>query len=641
MKTRLEQLLTKIRAVRVGVVGDFCLDAYLLLDPAGAEVSIETGLPTLAVREQRYSLGGAGNVAANLRALGVEDVRVFGVVGDDPFGWQMLRLLEQAQVDVRALLAQRASWQTPTYTKPYEQEREGNRIDYGNFNALAEETRETLLAVLEERIAELDVLIVNQQLARGLHTPEFRAGLLDLSGRHLGVPVVVDSRSYSDEFHGALRKLNDREGARLCALRVPPEGVGFEQARLIVEELYRRWQRPLFLTRGEFGCLVHDEEGCHEVPGLAILGPADPVGAGDSMLAGIAAALAAGEGPRGAAELGNFAAGVTVQKLRTTGTATPAEILAIGSSPDYRYHPEVALDPRRANRLDGTEIELVAVLPRRLRLKHAVFDHDGTISTLRQGWGEVMAPVMLRAILGERAGQVTEPTRGRIGERVREFIDRTTGIQTLAQMKGLVELVREFGLVPPDRILDEHGYKAMYNRELMALVNRRLEKLARGELEAEDFRLKGVLSFLRELAGRGVKLYLASGTDQPDAEREAQALGYAELFAGRVYGARGDLAHEPKRVVLERILAEIGPGAIEAVATFGDGPVEIRETRKRGGLAVGVASDEIRRYGLDPAKRARLIQAGADLIVADFSQGPRLLELLRVGPARGGVYDDG
>ncbi len=625
MKNSLPRLLERLRAARIGVIGDFCLDAYLLLDPAGSEISIETGLPTLAVREQRYSLGGAGNVAANLRALGTGSVRAFGVAGDDPFGWQMLRLLEREKIDVRGLLLQREAWQTPTYTKPYEGGQEARRIDYGNFNELEAETAEALLACLEQAAAELDVLVVNQQLEHGIHTPGMRSGLVDFIGRHLGLPVLVDSRSHGAEFHGAMRKLNEREASRLAGL--PPGGDGLERARSLAEELYRRWNRPLFLSRGEFGVLVHDGEACREVPGLAIPGPADPVGAGDSLLAGIAAGLAAGEDPLGAAELGNLAAGVTVQKLRVTGTASPEEILAIGSSPDYRYHPEIALDPRRANYLEDTDIELVAVLPRRLSLRHAVFDHDGTLSTLRQGWAEVMEPVMLKAILGDHPAE--RALYEKVAGWVRAYIDRTTGVQTLAQMKGLAEMVREFGLVPEERILDEHGYKALYNRELMAVVGRRLARLRRGELEAEDFRLKGAAQFLRELAGRGVKLYLASGTDQADTEEEARALGYGELFQGRIYGARGDLSHEPKRVVLERILGEVGARGLSALATFGDGPVEIRETRKRGGLAVGVASDEVRRFGLDAGKRSRLIQAGADLIIPDFSQHLRLLELLR------------
>ncbi len=631
MKSSLAELLGRIPKARIGILGDFCLDAYLLIEPAASELSLETGLPTKAVLAQRYSLGGAGNVAANLRALGVRQVAVFGVLGDDPFGWQMLRLFEQEAVDVRGLLVQREGWQTPTYTKPYEGEQEGNRIDYGNFNSLAEETAQALLAALEERLGEMDVLVINQQLARGIHTPRFRDALTDLVGRHLGFPVLADSRSFSEEFHGTLRKLNEREGARLCGPPAARRG-GLAGARRIAEELYRRWNRPLFLTRGEFGCLVQDEEGSHEIPGLAILGPTDPVGAGDSMLAGIAAALASGEDPQGAAELGNFVAGVTVQKLRTTGTATPAEVLAIGASPDYRYQPELALQPLRARYQPGTQIELASALPRRLSLRHAVFDHDGTVSTLREGWDEVMGPMMIRAILGERPERAEEALYRRVEERVREYIDRTTGIQTLAQMKGLVGMVREFGRVPEERILDEHGYKEVYNRQLMERVRARRARLESGELGVEDFTIKGALPFLAELQRRGVRLYLASGTDQQDVEQEAAALGYAGMFAGHIYGARGDLSHEPKRVVLERILKEIGEEAIGQVVTFGDGPVELRETRKRGGLAVGVASNEERRYGLNLDKRARLIQAGAQLIVPDFSQGPRLLELLGFGP---------
>ena len=94
-----------------------------------------------------------------------------------------------------------------------------------------------------------------------------------------------------------------------------------------------------------------------------------------------------------------------------------------------------------------------------------------------------------------------------------------------------------------------------------------------------------------------------------------------------IFGAVGDPRVEAKRVVLERIIADhrlAGPQFV----TFGDGPVESRETRKRDGVAVGVASDEVRRFGLNAEKRTRLIRAGADLIVPDFSQLDLLLHTL-------------
>ena len=642
MDTPLPQLLERIRGVRVGVVGDFCLDAYWPIDPSAAEISVETGLTTRPVRRQRYSPGGAGNVAANLAALGVGTVRVFGVLGDDPFGGELRRRLEEIGADCGPLLVQADGWQTCTYVKPVLGEREESRLDFGNFNELAPATAGRLLAALEAALPGLDAVIVNQQLLRGIHTAGVRSALAALIGRHSGKAWIVDSRQWSDGFPGAMRKLNDREGARLLGLGGDPaEPVGFQEAREIAARLHERWGRPVFLTRGEHGCLVHDGRGLHEVPGLVILSPVDPVGAGDSMAAGIAAALAAGESPLGAAELGNFAAGVTVQQLRTTGTASPARILAIGGDPDYRYRPDLALSPQRARFLEGTEIELVGLPAGRPAgppgIRHAVFDHDGTLSTLRQGWEAVMERVMVRCILGGSWGQVDELRFARLAERVRDYIDRSTGVQTLVQMQALVEMVREAGHVPAEQVLDARGYKALFAQEMAAMIHGRIGKLQRGELEVADCTVKGAARLLEELRRRGVRLYLASGTDHADVEEEARALGYAHLFEGRLYGSIGDVSHEPKKVVLDRILAGIGAAGAGGgtIVTFGDGPVEIRESHKRGAFTVGVASDEVRRYGPNPAKRARLIQAGADLVVPDFSQPGPLLGLLFPGPGEG------
>ena len=210
---------------------------------------------------------------------------------------------------------------------------------------------------------------------------------------------------------------------------------------------------------------------------------------------------------------------------------------------------------------------------------------------------------------------------------MRAFIDRTTGAQTLVQMQGLVAFVRKFGCVAEENILDMHGYKALYDEQLLARVRRRTDKLRKGERDAEDFRIEGVVRMLQALRKRGVALYLVSGTDQADVADEADALGYADLFDGGIFGAVGDVTIEAKQVVLERIFHENALDGPELV-TFGDGPVEIRETRRRGGVAVGVASNEVHRGEMNGAKRARLIRAGADLIVADFHQVPALLRLL-------------
>jgi phosphoglycolate phosphatase-like HAD superfamily hydrolase len=193
-------------------------------------------------------------------------------------------------------------------------------------------------------------------------------------------------------------------------------------------------------------------------------------------------------------------------------------------------------------------------------------------------------------------------------------------------------MVREAGYVPEAEILDAKGYKKIFNDALMELIDERKRRLERGELSVEDFTLKNAVKLLHALHGAGLRLYLASGTDEKDVILEAETLGYASLFEGRIHGANLDITHDAKRVVLDGILREIGERNATHVVTFGDGPVEIRETHKRGGLTVGVASNEVQRFGLQQEKRSRLIRAGANLVVPDFSQLDALLSLLRVRP---------
>ena len=314
----------------MAVIGDFCLDVYLVLDPAAAEISVETGLPTRPVAEQRYSLGGAGNVAANLAALGCAEVRAFGVIGVDPFGAEMARILRRTGIDTDGLLTQGAEWDTCTYTKVLESgeagQRESNRIDYGNFNRLRPDTADRLAAGVAGALADgrVDAAIINQQVRHGVHTERLRCGLQDLIRRHPDTPWVTDSRDLAGEFAGTVRKLNEARpwpwrGAR------SPQAVR-PASHAAARELFRRWGKPVFVTRGDRGCLACDAGGVIELPAPSFLTDIDPVGAGDAFLAGLTAALAAGRGPGAAAAFGGLAAGVTVTKLHRTGTASPREI---------------------------------------------------------------------------------------------------------------------------------------------------------------------------------------------------------------------------------------------------------------------------------------------------------------------------
>ena len=559
-KEQLLKILKDISAVKIAVLGDFCCDAYWFIDEAMSEISVETNQATRPVRQQRYSLGGAGNVTNNLAAIGIKEIRAFGVIGTDPFGAEMKRIMTATGIDPRNLLVQEEEWYTHTYAKPYIDGFELNRVDFGNYNVLSKETADRLIESLVREIPEVDLVIINQQVPSGIHTEYFRKRLVEVIKLFPKKNFIVDSRNFNDFYDGAIRKMNDTEAARLCGLnKKPDEVVLYSEVVSSAKTLYAKFGKPLFVTRGSKGSLTIDENGISEVPGLMIMSKVDTVGAGDSYLAGAAGALGAGYSMQEAAELGALVAGVTVQKLFQCGTATPEEILFIGENSDLIYHHELAEEIRLAKYLGDSEIEIVdqTLMSRDVYPKYAIFDHDGTISTLREGWEEIMNPMMIKAILGKNHKEAGDVLYHKVEARVAEFIDKTTGIQTLVQMQGLIGLVKEFGCVPEEEILDIFGYKKIYNDELLLMVKEREKKLQRGELTLEDFTIKNAAPFLTKLYQAGVKLYLASGTDEVDVKSEAKALGYEYLFEGRIYGAVGDVTKEAKKIVLDRILDSI------------------------------------------------------------------------------------
>ncbi len=625
---RIAEILNAIKAVNIAVYGDFCLDAYWMLDPRGSEVSVETGLQASAVAKHYYSLGGASNVVANIAALEPASIRVIGVIGDDIFARELQRQFAELGVDTSNLVVQPQDFDTVTFGKPYLEGNEQSRMDFGFFNKRSEEIDRRLLSGIEQALQQCDATIFNQQVPGCITNESFIDAANRLFDEYNDKIVLLDSRHYGHRFTNIYRKTNDLEAAELNGAEAALDDVvTLDDVRTYASSLFQRSGKPVFLTRGSRGIITVDSQGLSEIPGIQLMKKLDPVGAGDTVTSALALCLGAGVEPAEAAQIANFAAAVTVQKLFQTGTASPAEILQIGPEADYIYQPELAADLRRARYHEDTEIEVCCEDFTAGQVKHVVFDHDGTISTLRQGWEEIMAPVMIKAILGQHYETADETLYHKVRTRVLDYIDNSTGIQTILQMEALVEMVREFAVVPENRILDKFGYKEIYNQALMQLVNRRIEKFRTGQLDISDYTVKGSVQFLESLKQNGLKLYLASGTDHQDVVNEATALGYAGLFDGGIYGAVGDVSKYSKKMVIERIMTENhleGP----QLAVIGDGPVEIRECRKRNGIAIGLASDEIRRHGLNAEKRTRLIKAGAQLVVPDFSRPGPLLELL-------------
>jgi phosphoglycolate phosphatase-like HAD superfamily hydrolase len=158
-------------------------------------------------------------------------------------------------------------------------------------------------------------------------------------------------------------------------------------------------------------------------------------------------------------------------------------------------------------------------------------------------------------------------------------------------------------------------------------VTDRIQMLRSGDVGVSDYTIDGAVELLQGLHDRGIELTLASGTDQEDVQREAETLGYAHLFAGGIHGSAGNEVGDAKRAVIQRLLGDPDCSGADLMV-IGDGPTEIREGRRAGALCMGVASDEINRRGLNARKRMRLIRAGTDIIVPDFSQLDSILRVL-------------
>ena len=256
----------------------------------------------------------------------------------------------------------------------------------------------------------------------------------------------------------------------------------------------------------------------------------------------------------------------------------------------------------------------------RPQLSHVLFDFDGTLSLIRQGWADVMTPMfveLLPALPGE--------SREARWQLCREDILRLNGKQTIYQMIQLAERIRERGGQPHEPL----EYKHEYLRRLDERNRHRVDGLRQGSIRPDDLLVFGARQMLDALQCRGLPLYLASGTDESCVKAEAALLDLSRYFGRHIYGALDDYKQFSKKMVIERILRENSIRA-EQLLSFGDGYVEIENTKEVGGLAVAVASDEAHNGSghFDEWKRQRLLGVGADIVVPDFRDTEALVNCI-------------
>jgi D-beta-D-heptose 7-phosphate kinase/D-beta-D-heptose 1-phosphate adenosyltransferase len=313
---RASELLERMAGRRVAVVGDVMIDEWIW--GRVSRISPEAPVPVVAVNNHSFTLGGSGNVASNLRALGAR-VSVVGVVGNDPEGARVRGLLEDLACDTAGVLVL-DDRPTTRKTRVVAHNQQVVRADWESTEPLTAADRARVVAVVRDAVAGADAVVLSDY-AKGL----FHREIVEAA---LGAPVVVaDPKPENVGLFAGVTCIapNVSEAGRAGGVRIVDDATLAQAARNLLERLGCRY---VLITRGEAGMSLFGRDGERaDVPSVART-VFDVSGAGDTVVAVLTLALAANVPVATATLLANFAAGAVVEKLGTA-TASPAEIVAL------------------------------------------------------------------------------------------------------------------------------------------------------------------------------------------------------------------------------------------------------------------------------------------------------------------------
>jgi rfaE bifunctional protein kinase chain/domain len=329
---RFQTLAGAYPRLRIAVLGDFCLDRYLEIDPAREEVSLETGRPVHNVVHVRSQPGGAGTILSNLVALGVGEIGAVGFAGEDGEGFELVRALRSCRGVGLEHFFQTPERRTFTYCKPLlmhpgQPPEELNRLDSKNWTPTPPSVEARLISAMEALASRLDAMILLDQVDKpgtGVVTGRLLEAVRGLAGRDPKLPIIADSRSGLRGYPPVMLKMN---AAELGALTGAQHELALDEVKRVAQTLAQRQGRAVFVTLSERGIAGAEPGGVVEhVPALPVRGPIDIVGAGDAVTANLAAAWAAGATLAETLAIAAAAASVVIHQLGTTGTATVTQL---------------------------------------------------------------------------------------------------------------------------------------------------------------------------------------------------------------------------------------------------------------------------------------------------------------------------
>ncbi len=269
------------------------------------------------------------------------------------------------------------------------------------------------------------------------------------------------------------------------------------------------------------------------------------------------------------------------------------------------------------------ELELIRGDIPRSGYRAVIFDFDGTLSLLRRNWQGLMVPMMVEWLMQLDTG---EPV-GRLKTLVEQFVVELTGRPTIVQMQRLAQEIQQRG----HQAEPATYYFERYQESLMLLANARIRAVIRGHASPDMMAVAGARRILHELQRRKLHLVLASGTELKEVQNELRVLDFDSFFELRVHGPVNQDPKFSKLAVMQQLVKQGMPA--KSLIAIGDGPAEIAAIKRVGGLAVGLASNEVSGSGVDPFKREHLIKAGADMIIGDFRCWQVLLDRLGLADA--------
>jgi rfaE bifunctional protein kinase chain/domain len=320
-RQRAEKLIRAMRDCRIVVLGDVMLDEFIWGDVT--RISPEAPVPVVDIRRESVHLGGAANVLANLLALGAKAC-VVGVVGDDPAGQRLRTSLKQAsplQSDDYLVVDEKRPSTTKTRIIAHSQL--VVRADREQRSPVNGQTENRILESLRQAMQNADALIISDY-DKGVVTPRILSEILPSA--YARVPVLIDPkmRNFSHYRPATLITPNHHEALRMTNLEVDSDDGLHQAARLIRQDLSCD---AVLITRGDRGIMLLEGDNDPVFVGTAAREVYDVTGAGDTVIATLAAALSAGATMLEAANLANHAAGIVVGKVGTA-TASGDELLA-------------------------------------------------------------------------------------------------------------------------------------------------------------------------------------------------------------------------------------------------------------------------------------------------------------------------